>query len=134
AEIAATQERIRALEKQSETTPQRLTTSARQTDDAQVLQNLKGTLLALELKRTELLTKYQSTYPLVQEIDKQLTNTRASIAAEESNPIREETTDRNPTYAWVDEELAKARADYNALYAKATAIQATISSYETRAR
>src|SRR5439155_1548046 len=43
-------------------------------------------------------------------------------------------TDRNPTYAWVDEELAKARADYNALYAKATAIQATISSYETRAR
>ncbi len=28
------------------------------------------------MKRTELLTKYQPTYPLVQEVDKQLNDTR----------------------------------------------------------
>ena len=134
ADVATTEERIRALEKQSDTTPQRLTTQARQTDDAPVLQTLKSTLMGLELKRTELLTKYQPTYALVQEVDKQIADTRASIAAEESRPIREETTDRNPTYAWINEELAKARADYSALQARAAAIQAIVSMYEAKAR
>jgi uncharacterized protein involved in exopolysaccharide biosynthesis len=134
ADIATTEQRIRALEKQSDTTPQRLTTQARQTDDAQVLQNLKSTLMSLELKRTELLTKYQPTYALVQEVDKQIADTRASIVAEESRPIREETTDRNPTYAWINEELAKARADYSALQARAAAMQAIVSQYEGKAR
>jgi uncharacterized protein involved in exopolysaccharide biosynthesis len=134
ADIATTEERIRALERQSDATPQRLTTQSRQTDDVQVLQNLKSTLMALELKRTELLTKYQPTYALVQEIDKQIADTRASIAREESRPIREETTDRNPTYAWINEELAKARADYSALQARAAAMQAIVSKYEAKAR
>src|SRR6266851_260853 len=134
ADVATNEERIRALEKQSATTPQRLTTQARQTDDAPVLQTLKSTLMGLELKRTELLTKYQPTYALVQEVDKQIADTRASIAAAESRPIREETTDRNPTYAWINEELAKARADYSALQARAAAMQAIVSKYEGKAR
>src|SRR5208282_4397149 len=97
----STEKKIDALEKQSGTTPQRLTTTSRTSDDAQVLQQLKSTLMNLEIKRTELLTKYQPTYPLVQEVDKELTETRASIANEEAKPLRDETTDRNPTYAWI---------------------------------
>ena len=83
ADIAGTEERIRALEKQAGTTPQRLTTSASQTDDAQVLQGLKDTLMTLEMKRTELLTKYQPTYALVQEVDKEIADAKASIVKEE---------------------------------------------------
>jgi uncharacterized protein involved in exopolysaccharide biosynthesis len=90
--------------------------------------------MTLELKRTELLTKYQPTYPLVQEVDKQLADTQASIAAEEAKPIKEETTDRNPTYAWINEELAKAKAEHSALEARATAQQAIVATYETQAR
>jgi uncharacterized protein involved in exopolysaccharide biosynthesis len=134
AEIASTEERIRTLEKQSGATPQRLTTQARQTDDAEVLQGLKSTLNGLELKRTELLTKYQPTYALVQEIDKQIADTRASIADEESRPIREETTDRNPTYGWIDQELAKARSDDSGLEARAAALQAIVSRYTAKAQ
>ena len=130
ADIAATEQRIDALEKQSGITPQRLTTQLRAVDDAQVLQGLKATLMALELKRTELLTKYQPTYPLVQEVDKQLAETRTSIATEEGKPIKDETTDRNPTYAWVNEELAKAKADDSGLQARAAAIQATVAQYK----
>jgi uncharacterized protein involved in exopolysaccharide biosynthesis len=111
-----------------------LTTQARQTDDAQVLQGLKNTLMGLELKRTELLTKYQPTYALVQEIDKQIANTHASIAAEESAPIREETTDRNPTYGWINEELAKAKAEDSGLQARAAALQAIVSRYKIKAQ
>ncbi|MGA7927756.1 MAG: GumC family protein [Candidatus Sulfotelmatobacter sp.] len=134
AAIADTRERIQTLEKQVGTTPERLTTSMRQSDDAQVLQGLKNTLIGLELKRTELLTKYQSTYPLVQEIDKQIADTRSSIATEESNPLKEETTDRNPTYAWINEELARAKAEYSGLQARAAATQAIVANYERRTR
>ena len=133
ADIAANDKRIDALEKQSGTTAQRLTTQATAIDDAQVLQGLKATLMTLELKRTELLTKYQPTYPLVQEVDKQLTETRTSIASEESKPLRAETTDRNPTYAWISEELAKAKADESSLRARAAAIQVIVAKYQANA-
>jgi uncharacterized protein involved in exopolysaccharide biosynthesis len=134
AEIASTEERIRALQKQANTTPERLTTQASQTDDAAVLQGLKNTLMTLEMKRTELLTKYQPTYALVQEVDKEIADARASIVTEESRPIHAETTDRNPTYGWINEELAKAKADYSGLQARAAATQAIVASYETNAR
>ena len=134
AEMAATGERIRDLQKQAGNTPERLTTEQKQSDDAQVLQGLKNTLNSLELKRTELLTKYQPTYPLVQEVDKQLAQTRASIAAEDAKPVREETTDRNPTYAWINAELAKAKSDYAGLQARASATQAIVTQYQATSR
>jgi uncharacterized protein involved in exopolysaccharide biosynthesis len=133
AEIASTEKRIDALEKQSGTTPQRLTTQLKTSDDAQVLQGLKSTLMNLEIKRTELLTKYQPTYPLVQEVDKEISETRSSIANEESKPLKDETTDRNPTFAWINEELAKAKADDSALQAKAASIQAIVARYQANA-
>lgn len=133
ADISSTEQRIDALQNQAGATPERLTTQLRSVDDAQVLQGLKTTLMTLELKRTELLTKYQPTYPLVQEVDKQLADTRASIAREEAKPVRDETTDRNPTYAWINEELAKAKADLSGLQARAAAIRATIAQYQTKA-
>jgi uncharacterized protein involved in exopolysaccharide biosynthesis len=94
---------------------------------------MKSTLMTLELKRTELLTKYQPTYPLVQEVDKEIADTRASIANEESKPLRAETTDRNPTYSWINEELAKAKADRSGLQARAASIQTIVGRYQTTA-
>jgi uncharacterized protein involved in exopolysaccharide biosynthesis len=134
AEINGANERIKTLEQQAGITPERLTSSKREQDDAQVLQPLKTTLMNLELKRTELLTKYQPTYPLVQEVDKEISETKTAIATEEAKPLKEETTDRNPTYAWINEELAKAKAERSELQARATAIQATVTTYEGKAR
>jgi uncharacterized protein involved in exopolysaccharide biosynthesis len=132
--ILETDKRIQALEKQAGTTPTRMTTQLRNLDDAQVLQTLKSTLITLELKRTELLTKYQPTYPLVKEVDKELADTRAALAKEESKPLHEETTDQNPTYAWINSELAKAKADLSSLQARATATQAIVNLYAANAR
>src|ERR1700691_1654766 len=82
------------------------------------------------MKRTELLTKYQPTYALVQEVDKEIADAKAQIVNEESRPIHQETTDRNPTYSWINEELAKAKADYSGLQARAAATQTIVSNYE----
>jgi uncharacterized protein involved in exopolysaccharide biosynthesis len=133
AEIASTEERIKTLERQAGITPARMTTSTSQQDDAAVLQPLKTTLMNLELKRTELLTKYQPTYPLVQEIDKEIGETQSAIAAEEAKPIKQQTEDRNPTYAWINEELAKAKAEYSGLQARAAATQAIVAQYDIKA-
>jgi len=134
AEMSATEKKIANLEQQAGATPDRMTTSVREADDGAVQQQLKSTLMTLELKRTELLTKYQPGYRLVQEVDKQIADTKASIAAEETKPLREQTTDRNPTYSWINEELAKAKSDYSALQARAAATQAIVALYQTKAQ
>jgi uncharacterized protein involved in exopolysaccharide biosynthesis len=134
AEMAATEKRIANLENQAGSTPDRMTTSVRESDDGAVQQQLKSALLTLELKRTELLTKYQPGYRLVQEVDKQIADTRASITAEEAKPLKEQTTDRNPTYSWINEELAKAKSDYSALQARAAATQAIVTVYQSKAQ
>ena len=133
AEMSATEQKIRTLESQAGVVPTRITTQSRQADDAQVLQQLKSMLMTLELKRTELLTKYQPTYPLVTEVDKQIADTRLSIEKEESKPLKEETTDQNPTFAYVSTELAKAKADYSALTARAAAMEGIVSVYKQKA-
>ena len=134
ADLATDDERINSLRKQAGTTPERLTTAMWKEDDYQVLQGLKNTLMSLQLKRTEYLMKYQPDYPLVVEVDKEIAQTQASIAAEDSKPIHQETTDRNPTYAWINEELAKAEAERSGLQAKLSATQATVDQYEAQAR
>ncbi|HEY6768943.1 MAG TPA: GumC family protein [Candidatus Sulfotelmatobacter sp.] len=133
AEMSATEQKIRTLETQSGAVPSRITTQSSQVDDAQVLQQMKSMLMTLELKRTELLTKYQPTYPLVTEVDKQITDTKASIAGEEAKPLKNVTTDQNPTYAYVSTELAKAKADYSALTARAAAMAGIIATYKAQA-
>ncbi len=133
ADLASTEQRIQDLQKQEAAIPNRVTTQLRQTDDASVLQQLKSTLLTLELKRTELLTKYQPGYRLVQEVDKEIADTKDSIAKEEAKPLREEVTDQNPTYAWIGTELAKAKSDYSSLKARETALQAIVGVYQQNA-
>jgi len=134
AAVAETEQRIRALEQQQNSLPGRLTTQVRTSDNPQLLQQMKSTLLNLELKRTELLTKFDPSYRLVQELDKQIADTRAAIAAEEKAPVREQTTDQNPTSLWVNAELAKARTDLSALKAKAAATSAILNLYRQTAR
>ena len=134
AAIAETEQRIRALEQQQTSLPGRLTTQVRTSDNPQLLQQMKSTLLNLELKRTELLTKFDPSYRLVQELDKQIAETRAAIAAEDKAPVREQTTDQNPTSLWVNSEMAKARTDLSALKAKAAATSIILSSYRQSAR
>ena len=132
-EIASTEKKIQNLKAQSGTTATRLTTQTRKSDNAAVMEQLKSALLTLELKRTELLTKYQPTYRLVQEVDKQIADTKASIANEVSSPIKEETTDQNPTYAWISSELAKAEADLSALRAQEIATRSAVGMFNSNA-
>jgi len=134
AAIAETERRIQTLEQQAASIPPRATTQLRTSDNPQLLQQMKSTLLTLELKRTELLSKFEPAYRPVQELEKQISETRAAIAGEQNAPIRDETTDQNPPYEWVKSELAKAQTDLSGLKARAAANQAALVRYRGSAR
>jgi uncharacterized protein involved in exopolysaccharide biosynthesis len=129
-----TEQRVRALQAQLQSMQPRMTTVVRTSDNPQLLQQLKSTLLNLELKRTELLTKYEPTYPLVQEVDQQITDAKSAISAEESKPIREESSDQDPNYQWVRAELTKAQADLSGLKARATTAASIAGQYHEAAQ
>ena len=132
ATIAETRQRIRTLESQLATLPNRQTTQVRTSDNPQLMQNMKSTLLELELKRTDLLSKFEPTYRPVQDVEKQIAQTQAAIAAAEKAPLRDETTDLDPTYASLRAELVKAKADLAATEAGAAATNSLIRSYQNR--
>jgi uncharacterized protein involved in exopolysaccharide biosynthesis len=133
ASIAETQERIRALEALAAATPSRLTSTDRKSDNPQLLQQLKSSLLTLELQRTDLLNKYEPSSRQVQQVEAEIAQTRAAIVAEDKAPVREDTTDRNPTYQYVDAELAKARADLASYQAQAAATTKIVRDYRSSA-
>ena len=132
--LLETEQRVSALQAQLQTIKPRMTTVVRNSDNPQLFEQLKSTLLNLEMKRTELLTKYEPTYRLVQEVDQQIADAKSAISAEESKPIRDETSDQNPDYQWVQAELTKAQADLSGMKARAAAAAAVAAKYHEEAQ
>lgn len=132
AAASAARRRVVALESQLSSTPARLSTQMKKADNPALLQQLKSTLLDLELKRTDLLSKYDPTYVAVKEVETQIAQTRTAIDRETNAPVLENTTDRNPTYEWLNSELAKAKADLPTLEANAAATQQAVESYRRK--
>jgi uncharacterized protein involved in exopolysaccharide biosynthesis len=102
--------------------------------DPDVLRDIKGRILTLELQRTELLQKFTPKYRGVMEIDEHLQQARASLEAAELAPVREETIADNPTRQWLDTELARTRADRAAMDARVEALSTAVGRYRTRAQ
>lgn len=134
AQIKEAQQRIADLDKQSASTPTRITTAEKKGQNAVLLEQLKSTLLALELKRTELLTKYQPDYRPVKEVEQQIAATRDKIEQEEKARVQEVTTDQSPTFAWIDSERAKTKADLEGLKARQAALQQVVGKYTADTR
>jgi len=127
--IAATSERARVLERKLALLPERITTQVRNSDNPQLMETMKTRLLELQLSRTQLLTKYEPSYRSVQEIDREIIETKASIAAEGQAPIRERTSDQDPDHEWAKAELLKTQVELNALGAHATAENILLGHY-----
>ena len=131
--VMETERRIATLENQLKEIPERILTVDRSSDNPQLLERLKSTLLTLQLKRTELLTKFQPTYRLVEEVDQQIADTNSAISNEKDAQLRDKTTDKNPNYLAVKGELTKAHADLEGLKARAASAESTAARYHKTA-
>jgi len=134
AAIAETNQRIERLQQAEKATPERITTQVHKADNPQLLEQLKSTLLTLELKRSDLLSKYQPDYRPVQELTEQITQTRAAIQHELSSPMADVTTDLDPTHEMIRSDLAKAQTQLAGFRAREAATQGIVDSYMARAR
>jgi uncharacterized protein involved in exopolysaccharide biosynthesis len=125
---------IAALNEQLKSFPSRSVTLKRWADNPLLLEKLKTHLLDLQLKRSELLTRFDPSYRLVQEVDREIEQANASIAAEALTPVRDETSDKDPNYEWARMELEKAQVRRDGLQARAADAMAQVVSLRTLAQ
>lgn len=131
--VAETQRRIDDLEAQLKVTPPRLSTQQKSSDNGQVLGILEGTLATLELKHNDMMAHYDPNYRPLKDLEGQIAKARAQVAAAKSAPLRDDTTDANPAYLWLTQELIKSRADVATLLARASATTRNVQLYRQMA-
>ena len=129
-----TEHRIASLREQLKSFPSRSVTLKRWADNPEVLEKMKTRLLELQLKRTELLSRFEPSYRLVQEVEQEIADTRASIAAEALTPVRDETTDKDPNYEWARMEMEKAQVQWDGLRARQSDASTQVASLRTFAQ
>jgi uncharacterized protein involved in exopolysaccharide biosynthesis len=128
--MAADQQRIQNDKVQMEKTPERsLTLQATNASDS-LMQELEANLLAAQVKRTQLVAKFDPSYPLVREADQEIADTQAAIAKAESSKYVNETTDRDPTFELLREDASKAQTDLAGQRATVSALKESIQNMQ----
>lgn len=134
ATMAETVERSRALDAKLRELPPRRVSQVRNADNPQLQEKLKSSLLELELRRTELLTRFQPSYRLVQERDQQIAQAKAALDAENLTPLRDELTEDNPDYTWANSERVKTSVEIQALQRREAIARQQLAAYQSRAQ
>lgn len=129
AAIPEGEEHVRSLQALVDKTPPRITTQLHNSDNGALMQQLKSSLVSLESQRVDLRNKYAPGDRMVQEVDTQIEQVKAAIDAQQKAPLKEETTDQNPTYEFLRQELAKSQAELAATKAKARSLGSVDQSY-----
>lgn len=130
--IAAEKQRIVDQEGRLKATPERSLTQQASDSAQSLLQKLQADLLAAEIRKTQLTMKYDPSYPLVQEVDQEIAQTKAGIAGAEKLQYVNQTTDRDPTYELIRQDIVKTRADLASHQALAAALDNSIRGLQTQ--
>lgn len=132
--LAETTRRLRSIDAELRGTPDRQLTQVRTAANVEMVRGLRSRILELDIKRNELLQRFTPAYPPVMRLGEELDQLREALASAEQTPLRDETTDRNPTHQWLRDEAARIRTERAALLARAAATRRTIDAYRERAR
>jgi uncharacterized protein involved in exopolysaccharide biosynthesis len=124
--IAADKRRIENIKEQLTVTPARSSTTEASVSANLLLDQLQSTLLTAQLKRTQLLMKYNPSYPLVKEVEEEIVQTKAAIASAEEAKYVNKTTDRDPTFEYLRQDQARTAADLASEEATASALVNTL--------
>jgi uncharacterized protein involved in exopolysaccharide biosynthesis len=128
--IAADHHRLDDLRKQMSETPPRSSTV--QTSDSAnfLLEQLQSALLAAQVKKIQLLAKYDPSYPLVREVDAEIEETKSAIAGAEEAKYVNSSTDRDPTFEYLRQDKAKTEADLASEEATVAELENTIRAMQ----
>jgi uncharacterized protein involved in exopolysaccharide biosynthesis len=130
--IAADKQRIESIKERMAVIPARSSTAEASISANVLLDQLQSTLLAGQLKRTQLLMKYDPAYPLVREVEEEIAQTKAAIASAQESKYVNKTTDRDPTFEYLRQDQAKTESDLASEEASASALVSTIGSMQSQ--
>jgi uncharacterized protein involved in exopolysaccharide biosynthesis len=119
-------QQIASQEAELKQTPERRTKESKTVQNF-ALQQLKPQMLQLEIERADVLSRYQPTSSRIRVIDAKVKAGQEILAREKQNDVQETTTDVNPTWAILDGDLAKARAEVASYRAAQTAQSAQVA-------
>jgi uncharacterized protein involved in exopolysaccharide biosynthesis len=132
--MAQISQRAQSLREKMNSVPERTLTQIRNWDNPELSEKLKSRLLDLELKRTELLTQYEPSYRLVQQVDDEIAEAKQTITSEAQIPLRDQTSNLDPNHEWAKSELIKAEVEGSVLDAHFRAAAALLVKYRARAQ
>jgi len=130
-------QRVTSDQAQLERTLPRQPTSQRSVPNTLAVEQLTAMLTTYQNKRTELLTRYKTTDPLVQEVDQQISNTTQALASARTTSGQESTTDVNPVFEQLKQNLSASVTERAAiegrladLLSQRNRLEATLKSVE----
>jgi len=127
---AADRAHIRNDEAQLSITPERSATLQQLGPADKLLEDLTEQLVAAKAKRAQLAVKYDAQYPLVREADDEIAQLQGAIAAGEKTKYLTATTDKDPTYESIRQDLAKTKADEASQRASIGSLKAGIKAMQ----
>lgn len=126
----AEQRSLKLIHQLSEAKP-RITTQQRTVPNQYSVDRMNTMLVELQNKKTDLLTKFRPDDRRVQEVDKQINDTKLALDKAQKMTATEEATDVNPLRASVEAELSKTEVNASGLKARETGLQGQVKGYET---
>jgi uncharacterized protein involved in exopolysaccharide biosynthesis len=109
--------------------PERITTQNRSTPNQAAIESLTALLVQLQNKRTSLVSGYQASDRVVQDIDEQIRNTKTQLDQLRAGSSMETTTDMNPLNLELKSQLARAQISSAATAAKRQAVMTQKQTY-----
>jgi len=129
---AGDQAHIRNDETQLSLTPERSPTIQQLGPAEKLLEDLTEQLVAAKAKRAQLAVKFDAQYPLVREADDEISQIQSAIEAGERTKYLTATTDKDPTYEVIRQDLAKTKADAASQRASIAALKSGIKDLQSQ--
>jgi len=120
--IRAAEDRAASLRRQIGKLPATIETQIQTARNQALLEHLKSTLLELENQRTDLLTKYDSGYRLVREVEQKIADTRRMIEREQQTRVVGRTHAVNPLRQSLEGDLLRTQTMLAGLKAQRRAL------------
>jgi len=124
--------RLKELKGQLRNTSERIVTQQTSNAAGSLMQQLEESMLAAQVKKTQLLVEFDPSYPLVLEVDKEIAETQAALDKAKQLNYTNQTTDRDPTHDFLRQDMARTQADLATQKANVIAITASLQTMHSQ--
>jgi uncharacterized protein involved in exopolysaccharide biosynthesis len=127
ANLAAMEERLSHAKEAETAVSERQQTQIHTILNQASTEQMRTLLVQLQNRRTELLTRYNATDPLVVEINREIAETTASLSEARIQKGTEDTTDINPAWQQLENTVVQSQVEQRALLGRQQSLQHSIA-------